>query len=79
MSTGHAAPHSPLPLHRPRPGPAPPAVLLAGIKVLSLINEHAGAALQYEIDKDFSNASRHVIFYDMGAGSTYAALVYYSV
>ncbi|KAL6635003.1 hypothetical protein ACP70R_027674 [Stipagrostis hirtigluma subsp. patula] len=54
------------------------AAQLAGINVLALINEHAGAALQYGIDKDFSNGSRHVIFYDMGAGSTYAALVYYS-
>ncbi|MQM00420.1 hypothetical protein Taro_033148 [Colocasia esculenta] len=54
------------------------AALLAGINVLALINEHAGAALQYGIDKDFSNESRHVIFYDMGASSTYAALVYFS-
>lgn len=51
---------------------------LAGINVLSLINEHSGAALQYGIDKDFSNGSRHVIFYDMGSSSTYAALVYFS-
>ncbi|XAR64868.1 hypothetical protein NMG60_11008751 [Bertholletia excelsa] len=54
------------------------AAQLAGINVLSLINEHSGAALQYGIDKDFSNESRHVIFYDMGASSTYAALVYFS-
>ncbi|RZB42685.1 heat shock 70 kDa protein 17-like [Glycine soja] len=54
------------------------AAQLAGIKVLSLINEHSGAALQYGIDKDFSNESRHVIFYDMGASSSYAALVYFS-
>ncbi|MED6157867.1 hypothetical protein PIB30_027396 [Stylosanthes scabra] len=51
------------------------AAQLAGINVLSLINEHSGAALQYGIDKDFSNESRHVVFYDMGSGSTYAALV----
>lgn len=51
---------------------------LAGINVLSLINEPSGAALQYGIDKDFSNGSRHVIFYDMGSSSTYAALVYFS-
>ncbi|XP_077219546.1 heat shock 70 kDa protein 17-like isoform X2 [Tasmannia lanceolata] len=51
---------------------------LAGINVLSLINEHSGAALQYGIDKDFTNASRHVIFYDMGSSSTYAALVFFS-
>lgn len=54
------------------------AAQLAGMNVLSLINEHSGAALQYGIDKDFSNESRHVIFYDMGARSTYAALVYFS-
>lgn len=51
---------------------------LAGLNVLALINEHAGAALQYGIDKDFSNGSRNVVFYDMGASSTYAALVYFS-
>lgn len=54
------------------------AAQLAGIKVLGLINEHAGAALQYGIDKDFTNESRHVILYDMGSGSTYAALIYFS-
>ncbi|KAL7142345.1 hypothetical protein ABFS83_08G117500 [Erythranthe nasuta] len=51
---------------------------LAGLNVLSLVNEHSGAALQYGIDKDFSNGSRNVVFYDMGAGSTYAALVTFS-
>ncbi|KAI3698317.1 hypothetical protein L2E82_41775 [Cichorium intybus] len=54
------------------------AAQLAGLNALSLVNEHSGAALQYGIDKDFSNASRHVIFYDMGSSSTYAALVYFS-
>ncbi|TQE06651.1 hypothetical protein C1H46_007717 [Malus baccata] len=54
------------------------AAQLAGINVLALINEHSGAALQYGIDKDFSNGSRHIIFYDMGTSSTYAALVYFS-
>ncbi|KAK2388427.1 heat shock cognate 70 kDa protein [Trifolium repens] len=43
------------------------AAELAGINVLSLINEYSGAALQYGIDKDFSNESRHVVFYDMGS------------
>ncbi|KAJ4976597.1 hypothetical protein NE237_001703 [Protea cynaroides] len=54
------------------------AAELAGINVLSLINEHSGAALQYGIDKNFANESRHVIFYDMGSSGTYAALVYFS-
>ncbi|KAI4365570.1 hypothetical protein MLD38_021544 [Melastoma candidum] len=51
---------------------------LAGMNVISLVNEPAGAALQYGIDKDFANGSRHVVFYDMGSSSTYAALVYFS-
>ncbi|KAB2078806.1 hypothetical protein ES319_A06G189500v1 [Gossypium barbadense] len=54
------------------------AAEMAGINVISLINEHSGAALQYGIDKDFSNESRHVILYDMGSSSTYAALIFYS-
>ncbi|XP_078428746.1 heat shock protein 70 (Hsp 70) family protein [Wolffia australiana] len=54
------------------------AAELAGFNVLGLVNEHAGAALQYGIDKDFSNESRNVVLYDMGSGSTYAALVYFS-
>ncbi|GAA0154559.1 Hsp70 family chaperone [Lithospermum erythrorhizon] len=54
------------------------AAELAGIKVLALVNEHCGAALQYGIDKDFTEESRFVVFYDMGAASTYAALVYFS-
>ncbi|OAY75538.1 Heat shock 70 kDa protein 17 [Ananas comosus] len=55
------------------------AAQLAGINVLSLVNEHAGAALQYAIDNDFSNGSRYVIIYDMGSSNTYAALVYFSM
>ncbi|KAI3812292.1 hypothetical protein L1987_16999 [Smallanthus sonchifolius] len=54
------------------------AAQLAGLNALSLVNEHSGAALQYVIDKDFGSCSRHVIFYDMGSSSTYAALVYFS-
>ncbi|MCL7024716.1 hypothetical protein MKW94_022437 [Papaver nudicaule] len=54
------------------------AAQLANINVLALINEHSGAALQYGIDKDFANQSRHVVFYDMGSSTTYATLVYFS-
>lgn len=54
------------------------AAQLAGLNVLSLINEHSGAALQYGIDKNFGNESRYVVFYDMGSSSTYAALVHFS-
>ena len=46
--------------------------------MLSLINENSGAALQYGIDKKFAKESKYVVFYDMGASSTYAALVYFS-
>lgn len=54
------------------------AAELGGLNVLALINEHSGAALQYGIDKDFSNESKHVVFYDMGANSAYAALIHFS-
>jgi hypoxia up-regulated 1 len=54
------------------------AAEIAGLNVLSLINEHAGAALQYGIDKDFTDGDRYVVFYDMGASNTYAALVHFT-
>ncbi len=54
------------------------AAQIAGISVLSLVNEHSGAALQYGIDKDFTDGSRDVVFYDMGANSVYAAVVHFS-
>lgn len=54
------------------------AAELGGLNVLALVNQHSGVALQYGIDKDFSEESRHVLFYDMGAKGVYAALIYYS-
>jgi hypoxia up-regulated 1 len=54
------------------------AAQIAGISVLSLVNEHSGAALQYGIDKDFTDGPRDVVFYDMGANSVYAAVVHFS-
>ncbi|GJP38154.1 hypothetical protein CLOM_g22591 [Closterium sp. NIES-68] len=51
---------------------------LVGVNVMALIQEHAGVALQYGMDKDFSNGSRHVVIFDMGATTTYAAVIYYS-
>lgn len=54
------------------------AAELGGLNVLALVNQHSGVALQYGINKDFSEEPRHVLFYDMGAKGTYAALVYYS-
>ncbi|XP_002974987.2 heat shock 70 kDa protein 17 [Selaginella moellendorffii] len=54
------------------------AAQAAGINVLSLMNEHAAAALQYGIDKDFSTEPRYVLFYDMGANSAFAAVVLFS-
>lgn len=54
------------------------AAELGGLNVLALVNQHSGVALQYGINKDFSEESRHVLFYDMGAKGVYAALIYYS-
>ncbi|KAG0612998.1 hypothetical protein M758_6G068300 [Ceratodon purpureus] len=54
------------------------AAEIAGLNVLTLVNEPAGASLQYGIDKDFSVEDRQVVFYDMGASNTYAALVHFT-
>lgn len=54
------------------------AAQLAGLNVLSLINDHAAAALKYGIERSFVNKTEHVIFYDMGYSATEVALVKYS-
>lgn len=56
----------------------PEIVLPAGLNVLALVNSHAAAALQYGIERDFTNKTEWVVLYDMGATSTEAALVKYS-
>eukprot|EP00882_Tetradesmus_deserticola_P018739 GHRQ01020125.1.p1 GENE.GHRQ01020125.1~~GHRQ01020125.1.p1 ORF type:complete len:482 (+),score=182.99 GHRQ01020125.1:103-1446(+) len=55
------------------------AASLAGLNVLGLINGHAAAALQFGIERDFAKKEQTVILYDVGSGSTEAALVKYSV
>eukprot|EP00793_Prasinoderma_coloniale_P006833 PRCOL_00001664-RA len=49
------------------------AAEIAGMNVLALLNEPSAAALQYGIDKKFEETT-HVVFYDMGATNTWAAL-----
>ena len=51
---------------------------LAGLNVLSLVNSHAAAALQYGIERDFAGKQESVVFYDLGAKSAEAALVEFS-
>ena len=48
---------------------------LAGLNVIGLINSHTAAALQYGIERDFSNRTEHIVLYDMGSGSTEVALI----
>lgn len=52
--------------------------VLAGINLMGLINANTAAALQFGIEKDFANKTQHVIFYDLGSGSTVASLVKFS-
>jgi len=55
------------------------AAELAGLNVLSLINENAAAALQFGLDKQYElNKTEHTIFYNMGATHTEVSLVRYS-
>ncbi|KAI3435832.1 hypothetical protein D9Q98_001890 [Chlorella vulgaris] len=54
------------------------AAKLAGLNVMGLIHNHAAAALQYGIDRDFANHTETLVVYDLGAASLQAALVSYS-
>lgn len=46
-----------------------------GINVMGLINTHTAAALQFGIERDFSDKTQNVIMYDMGSGSIVVSLV----
>eukprot|EP00656_Telonema_subtile_P013198 TRINITY_DN16690_c0_g1_i2.p1 TRINITY_DN16690_c0_g1~~TRINITY_DN16690_c0_g1_i2.p1 ORF type:complete len:774 (+),score=174.28 TRINITY_DN16690_c0_g1_i2:140-2461(+) len=46
------------------------AALLAGIPLLSLMNDHAAVALRYAMDQKFDSRPRYVMFFDMGGGGT---------
>ena len=51
---------------------------LAGLNVMGIINSHAAAALQFGIERDFTNKTQNLILYDMGSGSTEVSLVRFS-
>eukprot|EP01024_Parvocaulis_polyphysoides_P067685 TRINITY_DN8114_c0_g4_i1.p1 TRINITY_DN8114_c0_g4~~TRINITY_DN8114_c0_g4_i1.p1 ORF type:complete len:882 (-),score=199.14 TRINITY_DN8114_c0_g4_i1:153-2411(-) len=51
---------------------------LSGLEVMTMVNSHAAAALQYGITRDFSSEPQHVVLYDVGYDSVEAALVHYS-
>ncbi|RKP34265.1 heat shock protein 70 family [Dimargaris cristalligena] len=50
------------------------AASLVGVRVLSVINDGASVALNYAMDKSFTEP-QSILFYDVGAGSTTATLV----
>eukprot|EP01023_Acetabularia_acetabulum_P001729 TRINITY_DN1067_c1_g1_i1.p1 TRINITY_DN1067_c1_g1~~TRINITY_DN1067_c1_g1_i1.p1 ORF type:complete len:530 (-),score=120.92 TRINITY_DN1067_c1_g1_i1:1759-3348(-) len=54
------------------------AAKLSGLEIMTLVNSHAAAALQYGITRDFASGPQHVILYDVGYDSVEAALVRYS-
>ncbi|ORX45559.1 HSP70-domain-containing protein [Piromyces finnis] len=51
------------------------AAELAGIRVISLLNEDTASALNFAMTRVFEEAPQHHIFFDMGAGSTVATLI----
>ncbi|XP_059483412.1 hypoxia up-regulated protein 1 isoform X2 [Neocloeon triangulifer] len=57
------------------------AAQLAGLKPLQLINDYMAVAINYGIfrRKDFNESAQNVIFYDMGATSTVASVISYSI
>jgi hypoxia up-regulated 1 len=50
------------------------AAHIAGLKVLSLIEENTAAALQYGISRIFPNETHTVLIYNMGASSTQVSI-----
>ena len=79
LSPSHLPAPAHVPLHCP---PQRQALLdaakLAGLSVMGLVHSHAAAALQYGIERDFTNRTETVVLYDLGAASLQAALVSYS-
>ncbi|KAL0266755.1 UNVERIFIED_CONTAM: hypothetical protein PYX00_009209 [Menopon gallinae] len=57
------------------------AANMGGLRVLQLMNDYAAVALNYGIfrRKDFTENTQYIMFYDMGASSTSAALVAYQM
>lgn len=55
------------------------AVELAGLKLLQLIGDNTAVALNYGVfrRKEFNDTPVHMLFYDMGTGSTTATVVSY--
>ena len=53
------------------------AAQIAGMNVLSLIDETVAAALQFAMDKDFAEAEQTVLFYNMGAASTQVVICHF--
>lgn len=56
------------------------AALIAGLKVLSLMNDHTALALKYGIDHNVASLAEpeNVLFYDMGSTSTRVSIVQFS-
>lgn len=54
------------------------AVNLSGLTLLSLMNTHAAAALQYGIERDFTGKVEDVIVYDVSSTDIVGALVRFS-
>ena len=51
---------------------------IAGVNILGFINTASAAALHYAKDKDFADKSEDIVFFNMGAAYTEAALVRFS-
>ena len=54
------------------------AAEVAGLNVMALMTDHAAAALQFGIDRDFTNNTQNIVFYDMGSTGVTASLVEFS-
>jgi len=57
------------------------AAALAEVNVLQLINEHMAVALNYGMfrRKELNNTAKHIMFYNMGASSSWATIVSFAI
>jgi hypoxia up-regulated 1 len=51
------------------------AAEIAGLQVLALADENAAAAVQYAVDRTFTEDAKNVLFFNMGSGSTQVSVV----
>jgi len=51
------------------------AAEIAGLQLLSLVDENTAAAVQFAVDRTFTEEPKNILFFNMGSGSTQVSVV----